>query len=99
MYSEAGFWIFCDFENWHCTEDHKPINMAYKPNQGTSLQERFRQMSEQERLIQQKKAEIEQKMIQQKLKVQEDAMNKMAGKSKLKDGSEPSTATFTGNKL
>ena len=34
-------------------------------------------MSEQERLIEQKKREIEQKMIQQKLKEQEETLTKM----------------------
>ena len=71
--------------------------MAYKPNQGTSLQERFRQMSEQERLIEQKKKEIELKQMQQKLKDQESALNKMAS---AKPKAKPEgTMKFTGNRL
>ena len=49
---------------------------------GSSLQERFRQMNEQEKLIEQKKREIEQRMLAQKMKEQEEALKKIQPKKK-----------------
>ena len=69
--------------------------MAYRTNQGTSLQERFRQMSEQERLIEMKKREIEQKMLQQKMKQQEETLTKMQH-NKPKPKEQPK---FGGNRM
>ena len=44
---------------------------------GSSLQDRFREMSAQERLIEEKKKEIELKLQEQKRKAQEEAISKM----------------------
>ncbi|XP_013406861.1 splicing factor, arginine/serine-rich 15 [Lingula anatina] len=69
--------------------------MAYRqhqqPNQCPSkgnFQDRFKQMSAQERLIEQKKKELEQKALEDKRKQQEDALKKLQGKQK-KEESNP----------
>ena len=53
-------------------------------------------MSAQERLIEQKKQEIEQKLLQEKMKQHEDALNKMKPKQEKK----PETKSlFSGNRM
>ncbi len=64
---------------------------------GAAVQDRFRQMNAQERLIEQKKKEIEQKLLAEKMKQHEDALNKMKPKQEKKTESKPSL--FSGNRM
>ncbi len=54
-------------------------------------------MSAQERLIEQKKQEIEQKMLQQKMKQHDDALSKMKPKQERKPETKP--PSFVGNRM
>ena len=48
---------------------------------GSKLQDRFKQMTAQEKLIEQKKREIEERAEKDKIKKQEEALKKLHGKS------------------
>ena len=57
---------------------------------GGSLQDRFKEMSAQERLIEEKKKEIELKLQEQKRKAQEEAISKMQA---ARSGKKPEVAS------
>lgn len=65
-------------------------NAQQMPGPGPGLQKRFREMSAQESLIQQKKKEFEQKVLEEKRKQQEEVMTKIQAKTK-KDTTKQST--------
>ena len=68
-----------------------------KPAAGQSnFKLRMKEISAQERLIEMKKHEIEQKLLKEKLKNQEEALKKMQPASK---SAQPTAKTFTGNRM
>ena len=66
-------------------------NHQQMPGPGPGLQQRFKEMTAQEQLIEQKKKEYAAKVVEEKLKQQEDVLNKIQGKGK-KDVTKPAPA-------
>jgi Ni,Fe-hydrogenase III large subunit len=65
------------------------------PDAQSNFKVRMKEISAQEKLIEQKKKEIEQKLLSAKMRNQEEALSKMAPTAK----SSPSAKSFTGNKM